>query len=367
MEIFFVLITIGFLLLHLYLYHGQSKSIALDNDLSDKLPFVSVIVAGRNEEKNIAACIDSLSKIHYPKDKLQIMLVNDKSTDNTLTLMLEATSGLNQFDVMTSRDIIHNNLRGKANAIDSAIEICKGEIIMMTDADCIVQPSWVLNTVKYFNKDVSMVCGFTLISSSNSLFAKLQCLDWIYLLTLASSSCGLDKIMSCIGNNLAFTKKAYDHVGGYRAIGFSVTEDLALMRKINEIKDSRIVYPVSFESLVMTEPCLTIKELSSQKRRWFRGGTGVNGLGYVTGFELYTASVLLILGYFFISFKLWIILSSLILLSMFLLMSRTALRLKTSQLFSLFPLFAAYLAVYGLLLPISFVFGRKIDWKGRKF
>ncbi|MBK6876358.1 MAG: hypothetical protein IPG99_07865 [Ignavibacteria bacterium] len=139
------------------------------------------------------------------------------------------------------------------------------------------------------------------------------------------------------------------------------------MRKINEIKDSRIVYPVRYESLVMTEPCLTIKELSSQKRRWFRGGTGVNGLGYVTGFELYTASVLLILGYFFISFKLWIILSSLILLSMFLLMSRTALRLKTSQLFSLFPLFAAYLAVYGLLLPISFLFGRKIDWKGRKF
>lgn len=367
MEIFFVLVTIGFLLLHLYLYHGLSKSIALDNYLSDRLPFVSVIVAGRNEENNIAACIDSLSKINYPKDKLQIMLVNDKSTDNTLNIMQEATAGMTQFDVMSSRDIIHNNLRGKANAIDSAIEICKGEIIMMTDADCKVQPSWVLNTVKYFSEEVSMVCGFTLINSSNSLFAKLQCLDWIYLLTLASSSCGLDRIMSCIGNNLAFTKKAYDHVGGYKAIGFSVTEDLALMRKINEIKGSRIVYPVRYESLVMTEPCFTIKELSSQKRRWFRGGTGVNALGYITGFLLYTASLLLILGYFFIGFKLWIILSSLILLSMILLMSRTALRLKVNRLFSLFPLFAAYFAVYGLLLPISFLFGKKINWKGRQF
>jgi cellulose synthase/poly-beta-1,6-N-acetylglucosamine synthase-like glycosyltransferase len=367
MEIFFVSITIGFLLLHLYLYRGLSKSIALDDDLSEDLPYVTVIVAGRNEEKNITACITSLSEIHYPKEKLQIILVNDKSTDNTLELMQRATSGKPEFLVMNSREITHNNLRGKANAIDTAIEVCKGDVVMMTDADCTVQPSWVLNTVRYFNDDVSMVCGFTLIKSDDSLFAKLQCLDWIYLLTLASASSGLDKIMSCIGNNLAFTKNAYNKVGGYKSIGFSVTEDLALMRKLNELSDSRIVFPVRYESLVMTEPCITLKELTSQKRRWFRGGTGINFLGYVTGFELYTANLLIAFGYFFIGFKLWIILSVLIILSMILLMSRTALRLQANKLFTIFPIFTAYFAIYGLLLPLSFFFGTKINWKGRKF
>jgi len=215
--------------------------------------------------------------------------------------------------------------------------------------------------------DVSMVCGFTLIKSSNSLFAKLQCLDWIYLLTLASSSCGLGMIMSCIGNNLAFTKEAYNSVGGYSAIGFSVTEDLALMRNINKLKNKRIVYPISYESLVMTDPCKTVNELSSQKRRWFRGGTGINFLGYVTGFELYTANILIAAGYFLIGFKLWLMLTSIVVLSLLLLMSSTATRLRSVSLFAYFPLFVIYFSIYGLLLPLSFIFGTKINWKGRKF
>ena len=367
MDIFFVAITAGFLLLHIYLYRGLTKSIALDESLSTDLPSITIVVAGRNEESNIVNCINSLSRITYPKDKLQIILVNDKSTDSTLSLMQEHTASKPQFLVITSRESQNSNLRGKANAIDTAIEISTGEIIMMTDADCTVQQSWALNTVKYFVPGVSMVCGYTLIKSNNSLFAKLQCLDWIYLLTLASSSCGLGMIMSCIGNNLAFTKKAYQEVGGYSAIGFSVTEDLALMRNINRIKDSRIVYPVCYESLVMTDPCKDVNELASQKRRWFRGGTGVNFLGYVTGFELYTANILIAAGYLFLGFKLWLLLSSIVVLSLLLLMSPTAVRLKTVNLFIYFPLFVIYFSVYGILLPLSFIFGTKINWKGRKF
>ncbi len=367
MEIFFVTITAGFLLLHIYLYRGLTKSISLDEVVSTDLPSITIIVAGRNEANNIVNCINSLSEINYPKDKLQIILVNDKSTDDTLALMQEHTTSMPQFLVITSRESANTNLRGKANAIDTAIEISKGEIILMTDADCTVQKSWALNTVKYFLPDVAMVCGFTLIRSEDSLFAKLQCLDWIYLLTLASASCGLGKIMSCIGNNLAFTKEAYNSVGGYSAIGFSVTEDLALMRNINKLKNKRIVYPVSHGSLVMTDPCKTVNELASQKRRWFRGGTGINFLGYVTGFELYTANILIAAGYFFVGFKLWLLLSSIIVLSVLLLMSSSAIRLRSVNTFAYFPLFIIYFSLYGLLLPLSFIFGTKINWKGRKF
>ena len=367
MEIFFAAVTIGYVLLHLYLYRGLTRSISLDSDISDKSPTVSVIVAARNEQQNILRCINSLKELRYPEEKLEIILVNDRSDDSTLRIMQESTSGLSRFRVINSRDILHTNLKGKANAIDTAIELSRGELIMLTDADCTVPESWITCTVRHFKKDVAMVCGFTLIEHEKSLFDKLQCLDWIYLLTLASASCGMGKIMSCIGNNLSFTKNAYEKAGGYSAIDFSVTEDLALMRKINSLGEGRVIYPVDYGSLVMTAGCADIGELSSQKRRWFRGGTGINALGYITGFELYASAFMLLFGYFFLGVKLWLALSTAVYLSQILLISRTSIRMGMNHLFPLSPLFFIYLSVYGLLLPFSFVFGKKIKWKGRTF
>lgn len=238
---------------------------------------------------------------------------------------------------------------------------------MTTDADCTVQPSWVKCTAQYFREDTAMVCGFTLIKREGSLFAKLQCADWLYLLTLASGSCGLRKTMSCIGNNLSFTREAYSRVGGYSAIRFSVTEDLALMRMTGKLSDRKILYPVNESALVMTEPCADIAELASQKRRWFRGGTGINFLGYVTGIALYTSSFLIMCGYFFIDIRLWLLLSAVIMLAQVFIMTRPAMIFRHTGLLGIVPLFTVYLSVYGLLLPFSFLFGKGISWKGRKF
>src|SRR4030095_8571351 len=119
-----------------------------------------------------------------------------------------------------------------------------GKIILSTDADCRVPPDWVLSTVSYYESNTGMVCGFTSVKSENSLFAKVQNIDWMYLLTLASASTGLRMIMSCVGNNLSFRKESYENAGGYESIDFSVTEDLALMRKIDSMKEYNIHFPV---------------------------------------------------------------------------------------------------------------------------
>lgn len=356
-----------YVLLHLYLQRGLTKSLSLDESTSSELPPVTVIVAGRNEAANIVRCIDSLSAIKYPPDRLEIILVNDRSEDDTLRLMTEATAGKPQFKVINSREITHPNLKGKPNAVDTAIGIASGKIIMCTDADCTVQESWALDTVKYFKPGVAMVCGYTLIRSGGSLFAKMQSLDWLYLLTLASASCGLHRIMSCIGNNLSFTKEDYYSVGGYSEIGFSVTEDLALMRKMSKLKGRDIVYPVNANCVVTTEPCADAGELSSQKRRWFRGGTGINSLGYVTGVALYAGSFFLLFGFIFAGFKLWLAYFVIIMLTQLYLMTRPALKFREAKQLVYTPLFAVYFAAYGLLLPLSFIFGNSIRWKGRKF
>ena len=367
MEIFFIISSVIYLLLHLFLYYGLLRSMKLKKNENAELPSLSVIVAGRNEEKNIVSCIRSLSNLNYPENLLEVILVNDNSTDNTFELMKNASKDYPFIKVINSQKSNSGNLKGKANAIDNAISVCKGEIIVSTDADCEVNPDWAQNTVKYFNENTGMVCGFTKIKSDNSLFAKLQCIDWIYLLSLASSSAGLKMILNCIGNNLSFSKKAYDSVGGYASINFSVTEDLALMRKINSDKKSEVLFPVDKKNLVSTLPCENLNELFSQKRRWFRGGTGINFLGYIVGAELYTMNILLVFGLFIISIKLYLILVAVKLISEFILLHRVFKEFDMQNYYKYYFLFMFYFAFVGLTLPWSFLFGKEINWKDRKF
>lgn len=366
-EIFFVSLAVLYFFTHLLLLKGLKNSLNLKKNSETALPNVSVIVAARNESANIVRCIRSLTGLKYPEGKLEIILVNDNSTDNTYELMKEAAEEINFIKVINSSKSSSVNLKGKANAIDTAISQCSGEIIVMTDADCEVSPNWVEETVRYYSENTAMVCGFTNIKCDSSLFSKIQSLDWVYLLALASSSSGLNLILSCIGNNLSFTKKAYQDTGGYSSIGFSVTEDLALMRKINSISKYEIKYPVDKKCLVETLPCKTISELFSQKRRWFRGGTGVNFLGYIIGAELYAVNIMLILGLIFLSYKTYVVLILIKILSEILLISGIIKRFKMSYLYRYYLLFCFYFAFYGLSLPFSFLFNKKINWKGRKF
>ncbi len=366
-EVFFISITSLYFLTYLFLYKGFRKSLNLQKRSSSDLPRVSVIVAARNEEQIIARCILSLSALRYPEELLEVILVDDHSTDKTLSIMKNETQTLPFFKVLSTIEDNSFILKGKAKAIDTAIKNCSGEIIISTDADCEIGREWVHETVKYYSGHTAMVCGFTQIKSSDSLFAKMQNLDWLYLLTLASASAGLKMIMSCVGNNLSFTKAAYKKVGGYESINFSVTEDLALMRKINSDKKFEIKYPVDKSCLVETLPCKSLDEVLSQKRRWFKGGTGINMLGYLVGIELYALNFLFLFGLFFLNYKIYLPLIVLKMMSELILVSQTLKRFDLQSLYKYYLFFSIYFALYGLILPFTFLLNPRIKWKGRKF
>lgn len=351
----------------MYFLYGLRKSVNIRPADNAGEPEISVIVAGRNESGNISDCINSLKLTVYNKDSIEFILVNDNSTDDTLELMNDSVKGDGRFKVISSFLSGSSNLKGKANAIDNAVGIAEGELIISTDADCKVPEYWVKKTAEYFSKDTGMVCGFTFIEHNNSLFGLMQCIDWFYLLSLASGSSGLDKIMSCIGNNLSYSKEAYQSVGGYESIKFSVTEDLALMRKINSSDKYKILFPLNRDCLVRTKPCGNIREVFSQKRRWFRGGIGINLLGYITGFFLYAANFMLIFGLFFMSVKLYLILIFIKFLSELILLMPAFKIYDVKYLYKFYPVFSVYFAVYGLLLPLSFLFKKGITWKDRNF
>lgn len=366
MEIFLLIVAIVYLILHGYLLFGLTESINLSYN-EKQLPFVSVIIAARNEKDNIEKCINSLKNLKYNKDLYEIILVNDKSTDNTKELMLNVAGKDSNFVIIDSNNSESSNLKGKANAIDTGIQIAKGDIILTSDADCEIPPDWIFETAKYYDKNTAMVCGFTNIKFTDSFFFKLQALDWVYLLSLASGSTGINKTLSCIGNNLSFRKSAYNEVGGYAGIEFSVTEDFALMRAIYKLKKYKIKYPVNYKSVVWTEACQDLKTLYKQKKRWFKGGLKINMLGYLMGLELYLMNLTLVFGLLILDPLIYLTLILIKFFSELLLILPVIFRLKLKNLLPYYFFYEIYFAFYGLLLPFSFIFGGSIDWKGRKF
>lgn len=361
-----LLIPLFYLIINTVLFIGLRISIKLRQNDSIIYDSVSVIVAARNESANIKKCIDSLKKLKSDNIKTEIILVNDNSTDDTKEIMLNETLDFQNFRVIDSNNSQDKKLRGKTNAVDTGIKSATGKLIFLTDADCTVNENWINETLKYFDDNTTMVCGFTIIRHEGKIFNKLQAIDWLYLLTLASSSAGLKRILSCVGNNLSYTKRSYSNLGGYSNIDYSVTEDFALMRKFSSL-NKIIKFPVNNTCLNYSEPCTNLSELYNQKKRWLRGGVKINLLGYLVGITLYAMNFLLLTGYIFFDIYLYFIIISIKIISELLLLLTSSKKLKLCELLVYFPLYELYLAIYGIILPFTFLEGRKIKWKGVEY
>lgn len=328
------------------------------------LPFISVIVSARNEEDNILDCMTVLDKLEYPEDRIEIIIVNDESEDETGNIIASYIKDKPKF-VTIIPNKSEGHLKGKANAIDQAVKISKGEIILTTDADCLPNPQWAKTVVSYFSNDVAMVSGHTSQFERNS-FEGMQSVDFIYLLSVAGGVMNLDKPMSCIGNNMSYRKSVYDEVGGYQSLKFSVTEDFALLTAIHKLGKYKIIHPTDPGMLVKSKPCKNIKSLFNQKKRW-----GVGGLqSELAGFTVMTlgwisnAGILLI-PFFLSAESFYILLFKIATDYYFLNPVYRKLKMKLNQ--KHFLVFEIYFVIYVFVLPFIVLFNKKVSWKGREY
>jgi cellulose synthase/poly-beta-1,6-N-acetylglucosamine synthase-like glycosyltransferase len=344
------------------LFLGLQRSDHFDPPAKNE-PFVSIIVAARNEEYSIGECLYSLVALDYPSDKFEIIAVNDGSSDKTAEIM-EAVSGKT-----TNLKVVHTEpgkgrLHGKTNALVQGIAASKGEILMFTDADCRAPASWIWETIRHFDSRTGIIGGYTLLESKKAFFG-IQALDWIFLFSLASSGAGLGVPLTVIGNNLSIRRKAYEKTGGFEKIPFSVTEDYALVQAMVRNSDYRVKFPINEKTLIQSKACQTMRELYRQKERW-----GVGGLDMVfTGFLImgvgYLAKILLLVSIFILPATISLFLFILMFVSEFGYILKPIRRFKAYHLLKYFPLFFIYMYTYVLLLPFMVAFSRHIVWKAR--
>lgn len=326
-------------------------------------PSVTIIVAARNEEYSIKRCLESLSKLNYPSEKLEIIIVNDQSSDATEKIIKEHIVNLPHFRLINSTPG-EGHLIGKVNAVTQGIEASKNEFILFTDADCVLPQNWVKRTVGYFQKNVGIVGGFTILNANNT-FEGIQSLDWIYLFAVGSAAATLGFPLTGVGNNLAVRRKDYEQTGGYRKIPFSVTEDYALTQAIVQQNKSKMVFPMDRDTLVSSLPCPTWKNLFRQKQRWGVGGLDMVTMGFVVFSLPFAFNLLLIAGIFFTSPSVLIIAlgSKFAIDSLFL--TYALHKLKIKKYMKYFFAFEVYLFIYSMLLPFVATLTKKIVWKGR--
>ena len=239
--------------------------------------FITVIIVARNEERNIGKCIESIIKQTYPGNLFELIIVDDNSSDSTAVIAHSFEK--NNISVMNLKDFTGNeNLNSyKKRAIETAIGLAKGNLIVTTDADCLVQPGW-LQTIASFYEEFSPVFIAAPVVYANplrgdSFFRKLlkifQSLDFMTLQGITGASVYKKLHGMCNGANLAYEKKAFHDAGGFEGIDqIASGDDMLLMHKIQKIYPGRIKYLKSANVVVETQPAETLGEFMNQRIRW---------------------------------------------------------------------------------------------------
>lgn len=369
------MIIVAVLQLLIILYIGHSLFFLAGNIRSNYKkrayrPRVTVIVPARNEADTILTCLSSLSRLIYPSDKLEIIIVNDRSDDATGTIIEKFITSHAQFKYWQIT-AWHPALSGKAGAISHAIKQSHGEIIFITDADCIVPATWIEETVKYFAANVGIVAGFAMTihpDGKASFFSKLQALDWVYLLSIASGAANWNIPLSCIGNNFTFRRQAYQEVGGYEGVGFSVTEDFALLQAIRLTNRWRIVFPINAACLVYSKPLARWNDFLQQRKRWAFGGRKIRIFGkFIMALGITTHLLILLIPMIWQLSRITLVAMGGMLIADFILLAFSLWKLKHLKLLTYYPLFRIFYLFYLLLIPILMLIDRKIVWKGIQY
>lgn len=270
----FLFVSYAFLLM-LYKRGWNRQTINKEQQGTASYKSITIIIPARNEEDNIATCIRSILNNDYPKELLEIIVIDDFSEDKTATiatdLLQNSNGGVLQLKNYLSKDERLNSYKKKA--LEIAIGQAKGEWIITTDADCTVPVNWLKQMMQPMQDDrvkfIAAPVSFTpALPHANGLYY-FQSLDFMTMQGITAASVAMNLGNMCNGANLAFHKKVFDEVGGYQGIDHIASgDDMLLMHKIQLHYPSGIFYLKSTEAIVHTPAQPDWNSFLNQRIRW---------------------------------------------------------------------------------------------------
>jgi cellulose synthase/poly-beta-1,6-N-acetylglucosamine synthase-like glycosyltransferase len=231
---------------------------------------ISIIIPARNEEENISTCLTSILAQNYPANLFEVIIVDDHSTDKTANIILSFNK--QNVKLISLKDFTDNNPLNsyKKKAIEIAILQSTGDLIVTTDADCIVQKTWLQSIANFYDQyKPAFIAGPVTYYNENNFLKIFQSLDFMTMQGITGAAVYKKFHSMCNGANLAYEKKAFYEVGGFKGIDTIASgDDMLLMHKIYTLHPERVLYLKSKESIVQTLPMNTFSSFLNQRIRW---------------------------------------------------------------------------------------------------
>lgn len=228
---------------------------------------VSIIICGRNEELYCDFCLRSILAQDYDFNKVQVIFVNDASTDNTLKIAFNILSKSKcDYEIITNSEPL-----GKKKSITKAMLIAKHNLIVLRDADTFtISKQWLKRiSENYLNKPFDILIGPVAIANHQSLLWAMQAIENNVLTILSAGSAYYNKAFLCSGANLIFTKTIFEKVNGYTSHQHVPSgDDVLFLQDVQKQPKAIIRFLKEKDATVYTYPVLTFNVLLKQKVRW---------------------------------------------------------------------------------------------------
>ncbi len=359
------IITILYCLAIIALIYGFTKVNSF-NDLGQKPKTkFSIVVPFRNEAENLPILLDSFSKLNYPNDLFEVILVDDCTSEEFKVHSLK-------FKVSIIKNIRVSN-SPKKDAITTAIQSVNNDWIITTDADCVVNKNWLLALDNYIQlHKVLMIAGAVTYDCENSFLHHFQQLDLASLQGATIGSFGLRKGFMCNGANFAYTKSFFQELNGFEGNDTLASgDDVFLLQKAIARFPVKVHYLKSGNNIVITKAMDDWKSLFYQRVRWAsKTGSYQSSFGKGLGLLVFGGNLCWVLGV-----GCWVLgfipFPNIVLLSLFKFIVDAVLIYKANYFLTknrmrylilssvFYPFFSMSVALYSL-------FG-KYEWKGRRF
>lgn len=252
-------------LIGFYWYHWKRLPLYMPSQTAPKA-FLSVVVAARNEEAALPLLLKRLNEQTYPKDLFEIIIVNDYSTDGTAYAITPFLS--ERVHMIQPNTPAHQS--SKKKAIETGVAAARGNLIVITDADCLPPPEWLESMASFYREKAPVfIAAPVKFLHNRSPLQLFQAIDFMVLqgITAASTAAGFHSM--CNGANLAYTGQAFKAVGGFSGIDAVASgDDMLLMYKIWKQHPDKVLYLKSPSAVMATQPMPTWRAFYNQRKRW---------------------------------------------------------------------------------------------------
>jgi cellulose synthase/poly-beta-1,6-N-acetylglucosamine synthase-like glycosyltransferase len=235
---------------------------------------ISVIIPARNEAANIEACVKSILTQDYPSELVEIIVVDDHSEDDTAAIARKTNE--QRVQVVSLKEALAGESENafKKKALAAGIFASSGVLVVTTDADCIAPPDWLRQLAATYQAETeptnaAMIIGPVAFDISSRLVEIFQSLDFMMMQGITAASHRLRLGDMANGANLAFSRVAYEHVGGYEGYTHLASgDDYHLLHKIRQAFPNRVYYLKSQAAIVHTTPQPSWTAFLQQRIRW---------------------------------------------------------------------------------------------------